>query len=60
MARFVMDRASLVYSRDHTGLDYVKNLLHSHATDGNVKFAPDVAVVEPHEPKDFGTTLTGQ
>jgi polysaccharide pyruvyl transferase WcaK-like protein len=58
MAKFVMNRASVVYSRDRADLDYVKNLLTFGATNGNVRFAPDVGfVLDPCKPKNFDTTL---
>lgn len=45
MARYIINYASLVYSRDKSGVNYVKNLLKTENTDGKIKFLPDVAFV---------------
>jgi len=45
MARYVLNHADLIYSRDQTGIEYVADMLSKHAQDGKVRFAPDVAFV---------------
>lgn len=45
MARHILKKASLVYSRDTTGVEYVNNLLNNHTDNVKVRFAPDVAFV---------------
>lgn len=58
MARYILRRASAIYSRDRDSLDYVKSLLNSNTESGKVRFAPDVAfVLDPCKPKNFDTTL---
>jgi len=44
MARKILKRAGLVYSRDRAGVEYVKKLLND-SENGKVRFAPDVAFV---------------
>jgi polysaccharide pyruvyl transferase WcaK-like protein len=54
MARYVMSRASLVYSRDQAGVEYAKDLLNIHTENGKVRFAPDVAfVLDSREPQNI-------
>ncbi|MDD5327564.1 MAG: polysaccharide pyruvyl transferase family protein [Phycisphaerae bacterium] len=54
MARYVVNRAILVYSRDRVGVEDVKNLLNIHTQNGKVRFAPDVAfVLDCRKPVDF-------
>lgn len=45
LARYIMNHASLVYSRDRRGVEYVKDLLNIHLENERVRFAPDVAFV---------------
>ncbi len=45
MARYIVTHADLVYSRDRTGVEYIKNLLNNHTDNGKVRFVPDVAFV---------------
>lgn len=48
MARYVLNRSSVIYSRDHEGIEYLKTLLNSpqnSSQNGKVKFTPDVAFV---------------
>jgi colanic acid/amylovoran biosynthesis protein len=45
MARYVLRRSSVIYSRDREGVEFMKNLLNDKAQDGKVRFAPDVAFV---------------
>jgi polysaccharide pyruvyl transferase WcaK-like protein len=51
MAKFILNRAAVVYSRDRAGLEYVNTLLN-HRMNGKARFAPDVAFVldakKPH------------
>ncbi len=52
MARYILKKASLVYSRDRTGVEDVKKLLNDPEND-KVRFAPDVAfVLDPREPQN--------
>ena len=54
LARHVMKRANMVYSRDRVGVEYATNLLNSHKENGKVRFAPDVAfVLDPREPQSL-------
>ena len=53
MARYILKRASMVYSRDRSGVEYVNTLLNNHAN-GKVRFAPDVAfVLDARKPERF-------
>ena len=45
MAQYVMNQANLVYSRDRTEVEYIRDLLNNHDVDGKVRFAPDVAFI---------------
>src|SRR5215813_3520193 len=48
IARKILRKARLVYSRDRDGLTYISQLLGTGATESRVQFAPDVAfVMEP-------------
>ena len=52
MAKYILRRANLVYSRDKAGIEYVTNMLSKDAQDGKVRFAPDVAfVLDSRKPK---------
>lgn len=54
MAKYIFKRASAVYARDHSGVEYVRDLLSNHSVDGKVRFVPDVAfVLDFHEPQDI-------
>ncbi len=44
MARYILKKTSLVYSRDRRGVGYVNKVLNN-CQNGKVKFAPDVAFV---------------
>jgi colanic acid/amylovoran biosynthesis protein len=44
MARYILNRAKLIYSRDRAGVEYVNALLGKNQN-GKVRFAPDVAFV---------------
>jgi len=43
VARFILNRAYRIYSRDRNGLDYVKNYLNKNAVCSSPIFCPDVA-----------------
>lgn len=50
MARYILNRALIVYSRDRAGIAYVNALLDNHQ-DGKVRSTPDVAfVLDPRRP----------
>jgi len=44
MARYILKRAKLIYSRDRAGVEYVNSLLNNRGN-GKVRFVPDVAFV---------------
>jgi polysaccharide pyruvyl transferase WcaK-like protein len=51
MARYILNRASVVYSRDQEGIEYANALLNNRRN-GKVRFAPDVAfVLDAREPR---------
>jgi len=53
MAKHILNRASLVYSRDRAGVGYVNKLIND-SENGKVKFAPDVAfVLDARKPKQL-------
>jgi len=53
MARHILSRASMVYSRDLAGIEYVNTLLNNRQN-GKVRFAPDVAfVLDARKPEHF-------
>lgn len=54
MARYILNRASIVYCRDRAGIEYLKTLLGTNRADGNVRFAPDVAfILDARKPEHF-------
>lgn len=54
MAKMVLKRCRTVYTRDRSGVEYVRNLLGDSDVNGKVRFMPDVAfVLDPHEPEDI-------
>jgi polysaccharide pyruvyl transferase WcaK-like protein len=60
MGRYVLERASVIYTRGHADVEYVRTLLGSHNADGKVRFAPDVAfILDPQRPEhiDVGTLM---
>jgi polysaccharide pyruvyl transferase WcaK-like protein len=71
LARYIINRATLVYSRDRKGLDDVGALLGAGKCDGKIRFVPDVGfLLDPHRPqseemqslekiKDSSGTLVG-
>ncbi|MDM8566313.1 polysaccharide pyruvyl transferase family protein [Candidatus Halobeggiatoa sp. HSG11] len=48
VARYLLKRTEIIYSRDKAGVEYVKKLLGN--TDVNIQFNPDVAFVLEPEP----------
>ncbi len=51
LARHILNYADIVYSRDRSGVEFVKNLLNSKSMEGKVRFLPDVAfVLDAHRP----------
>ncbi len=58
MARYVLKHANLVYSRDHAGIEYLKNVLNIDTNSRKVRFAPDIAfILDSRKPDNFDTTL---
>ena len=58
MARFIFKRASMIYTRDKEGVNYIRDLMKSHNVDDKVRFCPDVAfVLDARRPEkmDIGT-----
>lgn len=54
IARFMMRRASLVYSRDKPGIDEIHKLLDSPDQQAKARFCYDMGfVVEPHPPRQL-------
>ena len=52
MAKYILKKASLVYSRDRAGVEYVNKLLNDSENE-KVRFAPDVAfVLDSREPQN--------
>jgi len=53
MARYILRRASTIYSRDRAGVEEVNKLLNN-TENGKVRFAPDVAfVLDSREPQNM-------
>jgi colanic acid/amylovoran biosynthesis protein len=51
LAKYVLRRSSVIYSRDRAGLEYLNDLMGPAAAAEKVRFAPDVAfVLTPREP----------
>jgi polysaccharide pyruvyl transferase WcaK-like protein len=51
LARHILNNATVVYSRDRDGVDYVKKLLKTRNKDEKIRFLPDVAfVLDPCRP----------
>lgn len=51
VARYILNRASAIYSRDKSGISYVQNLLGHRNSDDRIRFCPDVAfVLDAHKP----------
>ena len=52
MAKYILKRASVVYARDHSGVDYVRVLRGNCSMNGKVHFMPDVAfTLDSHKPE---------
>jgi len=52
LARHIINYASLLYSRDRAGVDYVKRLLGPAKSDEKVKLVPDVGfILDPRKPE---------
>jgi len=53
LARRILRYASVVYSRDSDGVNYVKNFLNVENADQKIKFVPDVGfIIDPRRPED--------
>jgi polysaccharide pyruvyl transferase WcaK-like protein len=53
MARHILKRAKMIYSRDQAGVEYVNALLNNRQN-GKVRFAPDTAfILDAREPRYF-------
>jgi len=51
LARHILNHADVIYSRDRSGVEFVKDLLNTKSMEGKVKFLPDVAfVLDAHRP----------
>lgn len=51
LARRILNYSTVIYSRDHSGVKYVKDLLNTENTDEKIKYVPDVAfVLDSHRP----------
>jgi len=58
MAKCILKRASVVYARDRSSVEYVRILLGNHSNNGKIRFMPDVAfALDSHKPEhiDVGT-----
>ncbi len=61
MAVYILAKASMIYSRDQEGADYVCRLLPGSAAQGKVRVVPDVAFVldsQKPEKMDVGSLIT--
>ena len=57
MARYILRKASVIYSRDKAGIKCVNDLL-GDSQKGKVRFSPDMAfVLDSRKPANFDTTL---
>jgi colanic acid/amylovoran biosynthesis protein len=55
IGRYIINKADVVYSRDHAGLQEAKDLLHPEDRSEKFKFCYDVGfVVEPIKPRETG------
>jgi colanic acid/amylovoran biosynthesis protein len=58
MARYVFSHASMVYSRDKSGIEYITKLSRDLAKNGKVGFAPDVAfVLDSRKPENINVDV---
>lgn len=54
LARNVLSRARMIFSRDYDGVAFVNRLLKNSQANNKVRFAPDVAfVLDPHKPANI-------
>jgi len=54
MAKYILKRCDLVYSRDRTGVEYVKRLLKDNVNGDKVRFVPDVGfILDAQRPGDL-------
>jgi len=44
-ARYILKHSNALYSRDRAGTEYVRRLLNDEATEGKIRFVPDLAFV---------------
>ena len=55
MARYVVNHASMVYSRDKSSIEYITKLSRNLVKNGKVGFVPDVAfVLDSRKPENIG------
>ena len=45
MARYILKRSSVIYSRDHAGTENLRRLLNDEAAEDKVRFVPDLAFI---------------
>lgn len=58
LAKYVLNYASLIYSRDQASVEYAKSLLNTPMGNGKVRFAPDVAfILDSQKPSDMDIGL---
>lgn len=51
VAKHIFNKATVIYSRDQAGVEYVRNFLSNRDVGEKVRFAPDVAfILDPNEP----------
>jgi len=56
MAKCILNRAEVVYARDHSSAEYVRALLGNHGNNEKIRFIPDVAfALDSHEPEHIDT-----
>jgi polysaccharide pyruvyl transferase WcaK-like protein len=54
MARYILKRSNIIYSRDRGGAEYVRKLLNDASNKDKVKFVPEVAfVLDPQMPPNM-------
>jgi len=58
IARYLLTHASIIYSRDKTGVEYVQELLGESSQHKPIEFIPDVAFVL--EPEKIDSTTIGE
>ena len=63
LAKYILKRSSMIYSRDRESLEYVRHLLNYHNENGKVRYVPDIAfILDSHKPEhiDVGTLLNAK